>query len=84
MAALDPRFEFQFELGAPTAANLNTAGGFANLTLSANHWLYIVSGGNVLGSAVTCCCPLSVGGGQPPKKCRRDGKGYGPFHSACV
>ena len=52
MAALDPRFEFQFELGAPTAANLNTAGGFANLTLSANHWLYVVSGGNVPGSAV--------------------------------
>ena len=52
MAALDPRFEFQFELGAPTAANLNTAGGFSNLTLSANHWLYVVAGGNVPGSAV--------------------------------
>ena len=45
MAALDPRFEFRFEPGAPTAGNLNTAAGFPNLVVGATHFLSVASGG---------------------------------------
>ena len=52
MAAPDPRFEFQFELGAPTAGNFNAAAGAPVVTLDASHWLCVVSGGTIPASTV--------------------------------
>jgi hypothetical protein len=37
--ALDPRFEFQYDLGAPTAANLNLAVGAPLLSVGPTHLL---------------------------------------------
>ena len=42
--ALDPRFEFQFDLGAPTATNLNLAAGAPLLSVGATHLPYVASG----------------------------------------
>ena len=50
--ALDPRFEFTFEAGAPTAANLNAAGGNPFCTVGAAHFLHVASGGTLLPSPV--------------------------------
>ena len=51
MAAMDPRFEFQFGVGPPTAANFNTAAGFPLVTLDPSHWIHVVSGGTTPASA---------------------------------
>ena len=53
MAALDPRYEFQFDLGAPTAANLNLAAGSPLLSVGATHLLYVASGNSLPVSATT-------------------------------
>ena len=54
-AALDPWFEFQFELGAPTAANLTLSAGqpqlTVQLTVGAVHVLYLASGNALPASA---------------------------------
>ena len=47
MAALDPKYEFQFSLGAPTAGNLNAAAGAPNLTVAAVHYLHVSSGNSL-------------------------------------
>ena len=52
MAALDPRYEHQFDLGPPTNNNLNTAAGNPLTTVTNAHWLYVVSGGTLPASAV--------------------------------
>ena len=44
MAALDPKYEFTFSLGAPTAGNLNAAAGTPILTVAAVHYLQVASG----------------------------------------
>ena len=44
MAALDPKYEFVFSLGAPTAGNMNAAAGAPILTVDAVHYLQVASG----------------------------------------
>ena len=44
---LDPRFEFIFENGAPTVANLNAAGGDPICTVAPVHFLHVASGGTL-------------------------------------
>ena len=51
--ALDPRFEFQFDLGAPTAANLTLAAGAPQLSVGPLHFLYVASGNSMPASATT-------------------------------
>ena len=46
-AALDPKHEFRFSLGAPTERNLNTAAGNLSLTVAASHFLHVASGGTL-------------------------------------
>ena len=47
MAALDPKYEFTFAAGAPTAGNLNAAAGAPQLTVAAVHFLHVASGGTL-------------------------------------
>ena len=51
-AAPNPKFNFNFESGAPSAANLNAASGNPLLVVDPTHWLYVVSGGALPASAV--------------------------------
>ena len=51
--ALDPRFEFQFDLGAPTAANLTLAAGNPQLSVGPLHFLQVASGNSLPASAIT-------------------------------
>ena len=52
MAALDPRFEFAFGLGAPTAASFNAANGTPLLTVAPTHFLYVASSGDMPAATV--------------------------------
>ena len=44
MAALDPKYEFHFASGAPTAGNFNAAAGSPMCTVDASHFLHVASG----------------------------------------
>ena len=48
MAAHDPKYEFLFAPGAPTAGNFNAAAGNPMCTVDATHYLNVASGGRLL------------------------------------
>ena len=50
-AALDPKYEFLFSLGAPTVGNLNAAAGNPSLTVAAVHFFERGIGRHAAGGA---------------------------------
>ena len=48
MAAHDPKYEFLFAPGAPSAGNFNAAAGNPMCTVDATHYLNVASGGTLL------------------------------------